>query len=142
MPVRPPLPVISVGAVAVLMGLALGIGLGASEDRPQSERGGAGADSGADPGRRQIGGDLPPMDFEGQASSAAASKSSKKSTTATTTPSSVATNTPEADGPRHTEEATSEVRLTSTPELPMLPSVPTATVGSVSFSSSSVPASS
>jgi hypothetical protein len=120
--VRIPLPVISVGAVAVLMGLALGIGLGGSPERPQGESGGAEPSRSGDPEHRQSGGDLPPMDFEGRVptTSSRPSKVPTTSTPSTSAPTSVA----ESSQPRSTEEVTSAVGLTPTPELPSLPSFP------------------
>lgn len=138
MPVRPPLPIISAGAVAVLAGLALGIGLGGSVERPQSESGESGPSRSGDPERRQSGGDLPPMDFEGRVQSTS-SRPSKAFTT--TTPSAAGeTSSSEASEPQRTEEVTSAAGVTPTPELATLPSIPEVTASSlIETPSSSAP---
>ena len=131
MPVRIPLPVITVGAAAVLMGLALGIGLGGSSERPQGESGDAGPSRSGDPERRQSGGDLPPMDFEGRVQSTS-STSPKPSRTPTSSASAVpsSSRSPESE-PRRTEEVPSSVGSTPAPALPALPSVPEVSTSSL-----------
>ena len=131
MPVRIPLPVISVGALAVLMGLALGIGLGGSPERPQGESGDTGPSRSGDPELRQSGGDLPPMDFEGRVQSTS-STSAKPSRTPTSSASAVPSSARSAESEsRRTEEVTSSVGLTPTPQLPTLPSVPEVSASSL-----------
>ncbi|MFD9736998.1 hypothetical protein [Umezawaea sp. NPDC059074] len=141
MPVRLPLPVISVGAVAALVGLALGIGLGGTAEHPRGERGAADPSRSGDPERRQSGGDLPPMDFEGRVVSTSPSPSRTTTTTprASAGPSSTASTSESA--PPRSDEVTSAVGVTPTPELPALPSVPEVPVSSlVEAPSSSAPA--
>ncbi|MEO6085641.1 MAG: hypothetical protein ABIQ18_21225 [Umezawaea sp.] len=128
MPVRPPLPIISAGAIAVLAGLALGIGLGGSADHPQG--GGGAADPSRGPDRRQSGGDLPPMDFEGKVLSTS-SRTSKASTPSTPSTTGAASVPVAASEPERTEEVTSAVGVTPTPELPPLPSVPDVSTSSL-----------
>ena len=129
MPVRIPLPVISVGALAVLMGLALGIGLGGSPERPQGESGDTGPSRSGDPELRQSGGDLPPMDFEGRVPSTSSSPSKPSRTTTPST--SAESSTAVSSEPGRTEEVTSSVGLTPTPQLPTLPSVPEVSASSL-----------
>jgi hypothetical protein len=129
LPVRIPLPVISVGAAAALMGLALGIGLGGSPERPQGESGGSGPSRSGDPERRQSGGDLPPMDFEGRVQSTSSHPSQASTTTAPSA--SAETSAVESSEPRRSEEVPSSVGVTPTPELPTLPSVPEVSTSSL-----------
>ncbi|MCS7478826.1 hypothetical protein ACFFQW_21420 [Umezawaea endophytica] len=129
MPVRFPLPVISVGALAVLMGLALGIGLGSAPDHPQGESGDTGPTRGGEPEPRQSGGDLPPMDFEGRVQSTSPRPSKASTTTAPSA--SAETSVAQSSEPRRTEEVPSAVGVTPTPALPTLPSVPEVSASSL-----------
>ncbi|HEX6347062.1 hypothetical protein [Umezawaea sp.] len=129
MPVRPPLPVISVGAVAVFTGLAFGLWLGASAEHPRGESGGADPSSSGDPEVRQSGGDLPPMDFEGRVQTTTP-RPSKASTTAR--PSAVAESSAvESSSAEPTPAASSAVGVTPTPEPPTLPSIPEVAASSI-----------
>ncbi len=131
LPVRVHLPVISVGAVAVLMGLALGIGLGASHEHPQSESGSADPSPEDGPEHRQSGGDLPPMDFEGRVPPPTSSARPSKASTTTTPTSAADTSTPAASEPQRVEEVPSAIGVTPTPQLPTLPSFSEVTASSL-----------
>ncbi|WNV81933.1 hypothetical protein [Umezawaea sp. Da 62-37] len=122
---------ISVGAVAVVMGLALGIGLSGSSEEPRDGSGNADPRGGGDQEPGQSGGDLPPMDFEGKVVATASSRVSKTVTTIGSPTSSAGRESSVESEPRRTEESVSAVRLTSTPELPALPSVPSFEASSI-----------
>src|SRR4051812_11725911 len=130
-PARPPLPVISAAAVAVLAGLALGIGLGSSADHPQGGSGVADPSSGGDPGHGQSGGDLPPMDFEGKVPSTS-SRTATASPTGTSSTTTGASAPPVTSEPQRADEVTSAVGVTPTPDPSTPLSVPEIPEGPVS----------